>query len=182
MAGAGPLGQALGPYWGRVWGRPASKYGGLPSSVGRRDGLPEPLPRSSSVSPSQAMSSPSWARRTSRAGAAGGWTAGSLASIPPTTWRPSSCRLPPHSPHPPFLPTLVTSPCHRVPDIFYDQAFIFLKVKTEQNKKYEETEHLQDCQEAGLVGLGAAPGRWGSPGLAQQRHHNVHASGPTRGS
>lgn len=72
---------------------------------------------------------------------------GHLAALLPST-HPS---LPPHLP---FFPTLVTSPCHRVPDIFYDQAFIFLKVKTEQNKKYEEMEHLQDRQEARPVGLG----------------------------
>lgn len=91
------------------------------------------------MSPSQEMSSPSWARRTSRVGAAGGWTAGSLASIPPITWRPSSCPAPLHPcPHSlPSLPTLVTFPGHRVPDIFSDQAFIFLKVKTEQ-KNYKD--------------------------------------------
>uniref|UniRef100_A0A8P0TAG1 Protein kinase C and casein kinase substrate in neurons 1 n=1 Tax=Canis lupus familiaris TaxID=9615 RepID=A0A8P0TAG1_CANLF len=89
------------------------------------------------------MSSPSWARRTSRDGAAGGWTVGSWASTPQTTWRPSSCPAPLHTPLTPRplppLPSLSSLfPRHRVPDIFSDQAFIFLKVKTEQNKKYRD--------------------------------------------
>lgn len=94
----------------------------------------------------------------SRAGAAGGWTAGSWASILPTTLRPYSY---PAHPSPSLrvhrLPPS-PSPRHRVPDIFSDQAFIFLKVKTEQKKKYKETEFAAYL-EARVVGLRTmAPG------------------------
>lgn len=58
------------------------------------------------VLPSQETSSPSWAKRMSRAGAAGGWTVGSWASTLPTTWRsssrPSGSRPSPSHHHPPF--------------------------------------------------------------------------------
>ncbi|KFO23141.1 Protein kinase C and casein kinase substrate in neurons protein 1 [Fukomys damarensis] len=72
-------------------------FGGLTGRV--RGGRPASLlsvPSSLPVFPSQETSSPSWAKRTSRAGAAGGWTAGSWASTPPTTWyveRPTAALL-----------------------------------------------------------------------------------------
>lgn len=53
------------------------------------------------------------------------------------------------------LPPL-PSPRHRVPDIFSDQAFIFLKVKTEQKKKYKETAFAAYV-EARVVGLKVTP-------------------------
>lgn len=114
----------------------------------------------------------------SRAGAAGGWTAGSWASILPTTLRPYSYPAPPPSPTPCPPPPTLPSPCprHRVPDIFSDQAFIFLKVKTEQKKKYKETS-VAAYLEARVVGLRTMAPAWARVlGLSPMSHlrYRVH--------